>query len=83
MGVEKDIMVKNVSYGTNPPEPVKREMRVWDQPARTKLFQAIHNHKYSDLLSFSMQTGLRRGEVCGLKRECVDFIGPRSISTRR
>ena len=73
-GVEKDILVKNVSDATNPPAPVKREMLVWDKESRTKFFQAIQNHKYSDLLRFTMATGLRRGEVCGLKWGYVDFI---------
>ena len=67
-------MVKNVSDATNPPAPAKREMRVWDKESRTKFFQAIQDHKYSDLLRFTMATGLRRGEVCGLKWEYVDFI---------
>ena len=76
-GVEKDILVKNVSDATTPPTPVKREMRVWDKASRTKFFQAIEEHKYSDLLRFTMATGLRRGEVCGLKWEYVDFIDHR------
>jgi integrase len=76
-GVEKDILVKNVSDATNPPVPVKREMRVWNLEARNKFFQAIKEHKYSDLLRFTMATGLRRGETCGLKWEYVDFIGHR------
>ena len=50
-------------------------MRVWDLEARNKFFQAIKEHKYSDLLRFTMATGLRRGETCGLKWEYVDFIG--------
>jgi integrase len=73
-GVEKDILVKNVSDATNPPAPAKTEMRVWDRESRNKFFQAIKEHKYSDLLKFTMATGLRRGEVCGLKWEYVDFI---------
>ena len=67
--------MKNVSDATNPPAPVKKEMRVWDIETRTKFFQGIQDHKYSDLLWFSMATGLRRGEVCGLRWEYVDFIG--------
>jgi integrase len=50
-------------------------MRTWDIDSRTKFFQGIKEHKYSDLLRFTMATGLRRGEVCGLKWEYVDFIG--------
>jgi integrase len=73
-GVEKDILVKNISDATNPPAPAKREMRVWDKESRTKFFQAIKEHKYSDLLRFTMATGLRRGEVCGLRWEYVDFM---------
>ena len=37
----------------------------------------------SFLLKFTMATGLWRGEVCGLKREYMDFIGVRSMSIRR
>ena len=74
-GVEKDILVKNVSDAANPPAPMKRKMRVWDKESRTKFFQAIQDHKYSDLLRVTMATVLRRGEVCSLKWEYVDFIG--------
>jgi integrase len=42
---------------------------------RNKFFQTIKEHKYFDLLRFTMATGLRRGETCGLKWEYVDFIG--------
>ena len=72
--VKQGILKRNVADATNPPAPVKREMRVWDKASRTKFFQAIQDHKYSDLLRFTMATGLRRGEVCGLKWEYVDFI---------
>jgi integrase len=58
-----------------PPAPNKTEMKVWDLETRNKFFQTIKEHKYSDLLRFTMATGLRRGETCGLKWEYVDFIG--------
>ena len=79
MGLAKDVLGKNVSAAANPPAPLKQEMRVWDIESRSKFFQGIEKHKYSDLLRFTMATGLRRGEVCGLKWEYVDFIDHRCL----
>jgi integrase len=74
-GVQKELLLRNVSDMATPPAPNKTEMKVWDLETRNKFFQTIKEHKYSDLLRFTMATGLRRGETCGLKWEYVDFIG--------
>jgi len=74
-GVQKEILLRNVSELATPPAPNKSEMKVWNLESRNKFFQAIKEHKYSDFLRFTMATGLRRGENCGLKWEYVDFIG--------
>lgn len=74
-GVQKELLFRNVSDMATPPAPNKTEMKVWDLETRNRFFQTIKEHKYSDLLRFTMATGLRRGETCGLKWEYVDFIG--------
>ncbi len=54
-------------------------MKMWDDETRDKFFNSINGHKYSDLLLFSVLTGARRGEVCGLTWDNVD-LGDNRIS---
>ena len=72
-GVEWEILKRNVSDGCTPPKIVKNEMKIWDAESRAKFFDFIKAHKYSDLLVFSVLTGARRGEICGLTWENVDL----------
>ena len=57
-------------------------MKMWNDKTLDKFFDSINGHKYSDLLLFSVLTGARRGEVCGLTWDNVD-LGDNRISIVR
>ena len=54
-------------------------MKMWDDEAIKMFFDSINGHKYRDLLQFSVLTGARRGEICGLTWDNVD-LGDNRIS---
>ena len=55
------------------PRVVKPEIEPLDAEEITLFLEAIKGHRFEDLYIVSLFTGMRRGEICGLKWDCVDF----------
>lgn len=55
------------------PRVVKKEPRPLDELESKGFIQAIQGHRFEMLYTVTLFTGLREGEVLGLKWDCVDF----------
>lgn len=55
------------------PRVVKKEPRPLDELESKAFIQAIQGHRFEMLYTVTLFTGLREGEVLGLKWGCVDF----------
>ena len=55
------------------PRVEKREIKPLEPEQMKVLLKAIEGHIYEDLYIVDMFTGLRRGELCALTWDCVDF----------
>ena len=55
------------------PRMVHKQIRPLEKEDVTRFLQAIQGHRYELLYQVTLFTGLREGEVLGLKWECVDF----------
>ena len=55
------------------PRVEKPEIEPLDSEQIALFMQAIKGHRYETLYLVTLFTGMRRGEVCGLQWDCVDF----------
>ena len=55
------------------PKVLKKELRPLDEDLITAFLRAIKGHRYEDLFTVTLFTGMREGEVLGLLWDCVDL----------
>lgn len=55
------------------PKVDKAMIRPLDAPQIRALMQAVHGHRFEYVFLVTLFTGMREGEVLGLKWDCVDF----------
>ena len=66
--VKEHLIPKNPTAGTNPPKKKKPELQILNEEQLQRFMNAIENDIiWHDIFYTEMTTGLRRGELCGLK----------------
>jgi integrase len=55
------------------PRVEKKEIKPLDEDDMVAFLNAIKGHQYEVLFTLDLFTGMRQGEILGLKWECVDF----------
>lgn len=76
-----ETLIDNRELRTNPaapcrkrlPKVVKAEMKPLSDEELTRFFLAIQGEEYEHLFKVDLFTGLRQGELLGLRWSCVDF----------
>lgn len=93
MALCQKILADAVNWGylkVNPTQGLKRirhqpnDYRIWTLEERDRFLEFVKNTKpiLYEVVAFAVLTGLRRGEVEGLKRDCLDFKA-RMITVKR
>jgi len=73
MAIAKNLIAKNPTEGTTVPKKKKKDLKVLNDSELDKLTQALNDDKeWGDFFYLELTTGLRRGEICGLKWENFD-----------
>ena len=67
------LLARNPADAVEPPRPKRREMRALDGEATGKLLRAATETRLYVPIMIAVTTGLRRGEILGLRWEDVDF----------
>ena len=67
--VKWGLLVRNVCDAVDPPRPRRTEMNVFDEVDIPRFLEAIRRTRYGPVFFLMLYTGLRRGEVLGLR--CV------------
>ncbi|MDQ6910930.1 MAG: site-specific integrase [Actinomycetota bacterium] len=81
----KGSIVRNVADLADPPKlssAKKTEMRVWDAEQLRQFLDGIHEHRLHPAYYLAANTGMRRGEVLGLRWRDVD-LDARRLSVRQ
>jgi len=79
--VRLELAVRNVADAVEPPKGSKRVARAYQRDDALKLIDEAVKTRYGPLVVFGFETGLRRGELAGLK--WVDVELERRIATIR
>ncbi len=57
----------------NKPKEIKKEIEFWDANKVREYLYKLKNHKFYDITYLACHTGMRIGELCGLRWENIDF----------
>jgi integrase len=71
--IENGLLVRNASDATKLPRQEKKEMRVLTPDEEKKLLDTLGTDTYSTAILLDLSTGLRLGELLGLRWEDVDL----------
>ena len=75
--VKQEILKRNVADATVPPRIEKKPIEVWDEETRIKFLELAKDMQYGDFYHIAILTGMRRGELAGLKWSEVDLVNGR------
>jgi integrase len=73
MAVELGFVARNVAQAVKPPRARAREMQTWDAAEVQRFLQEVAQSPYGPIWAVVLATGMRRGEVLGLRWQDVDF----------
>lgn len=73
---------RNVCDDVSPPGQVKHEIQPLSKEQAQKLLLAAQGHKLEGLITLALATGMRRGELLGLRWQDINFED-RSLQIRR
>lgn len=71
--VEWGMIVRNVADATKPPRAVRPQVQVWDSDEVGQFLQAAATEEHNPLWLVAVMTGMRRGELLGLRWQDVDL----------
>jgi integrase len=80
--VNDGLIPRNVTEAVKAPRPVKKEMQALNPEQARALLGEAHGHRLEALYALAVTTGMRQGELLGLKWEDVD-LEARTIRIRR
>jgi integrase len=83
--VDANLLGQNIADRAKPPQPRVSnsvDLRFWESDQLRAFLELITGHRLEAAWRLSAMTGMRRGEVLGLRWKDVDFAGPR-VSVRQ
>lgn len=73
--VKWELIDRNVAAGATPPKPAAEDIQCLDEAQAKLLIQLLADEpiQYRTMITMLVYTGLRRGELCGLEWQDIDF----------
>lgn len=73
VAVKRELVSRNVCDLASPPRKVQHEIQPLTEEQAQKLLTTIKGHRWEALYTLALATGLRRGEILGLKWQDINF----------
>jgi integrase len=73
--VHASLLTRNVAAKVRSPDVPDRPELLVDLPAARRLFDTFHAHPLGALFVVALESGLREGELFGLRRSDIDWSG--------
>jgi integrase len=73
LAVKQGLVARNVADSVTPPRYTPKEMATWDADQARQFLSVAHRSSHGPLWIVALATGMRRGEVLGLRWKDVDF----------
>lgn len=77
--VKWGMIPNNPTGAVNPPRYRKKEMEIWTEDEVRKFLEAAESHRLFGAFHLAVSTGMRMGEILGLRWSDIDFT-KRSLS---
>ena len=71
--VKQGTIKRNILDAVIAPKVIKKEVEVWDKEIRAKAMTILRESQYGDFYQLGLMTGMRRGELAGLKWASVNL----------
>jgi integrase len=71
--VKWQLLMRNVAEAVTPPKTKKVEMQIWDNEKVKTFLEESKKSSYFPIYLTAIYTGMRRGEVLGLRWQDIDF----------
>ena len=71
--VKQGTIKRNILDAVIAPKVIKKEVEVWDTETRAKAMTILRESQYGDFYQLGLMTGMRRGELAGLKWASVNL----------
>jgi integrase len=71
--VKWELVARNVAEAAQPPRLQSRERQAWTAEQAAQFLEVARSHRLYPLYLLALSTGMRRGEILGLRWEDVDF----------
>lgn len=82
LGVEWEIVPRNVADSVKLPKLEESEMKIWTDEEAKKFLAHVREHRLYPLYYLAITTGMRRGEILGLRWQDINW-GQRTLSIRQ
>jgi integrase len=82
MAEKQGLIGRNPASAVIPPKVVKKEMKILDESQAMQFLIAAHGDRYEALFHLAITTGMRQGELLGLKWGDIDWVSS-SLNIKR